>query len=31
MRLRGMKLNFSWEKSAKKYSALYEECLAALT
>jgi starch synthase len=27
MRLRGMKLNFSWEKSAKKYSALYEECL----
>jgi glycogen synthase len=22
-----MKLNFSWEKSAKKYAALYEECL----
>jgi starch synthase len=27
MRLRGMKLNFSWEKSAKKYAELYEECL----
>ncbi|MDR2258215.1 MAG: glycogen synthase [Treponema sp.] len=27
MRIRGMRLNFSWEKSAKKYTALYEECL----
>jgi starch synthase len=30
MRLRGMKLDFSWEKSAKKYTALYEECLKNL-
>ncbi|MDR1239743.1 MAG: glycogen synthase [Treponema sp.] len=30
MRLRGMKLDFSWEKSAKKYGALYEECLQSL-
>jgi starch synthase len=29
MRRRGMKLDFSWEKSAKKYSALYEKCLKA--
>ena len=25
MRLRGMKQNFSWEKSAEKYIAMYEE------
>ena len=25
MRLRGMKQNFSWEKSAEKYLAMYEE------
>jgi starch synthase len=30
MRVRGMKLNFSWERSAKKYAALYEECLRAV-
>jgi starch synthase len=30
MRIRGMKLDFSWEKSAKKYTALYEECLAVV-
>jgi starch synthase len=28
MRLRAMKLDFSWEKSAKKYIALYEETRA---
>jgi glycogen synthase len=22
-----MKLDFSWEKSAKKYTGLYEDCL----
>jgi starch synthase len=27
MRLRGMGQNFSWEKSAKKYVALYEDAL----
>jgi starch synthase len=27
MRLRGMKLDFSWEKSAEKYTALYKGCL----
>jgi starch synthase len=27
MRLRGMEQNFSWEKSAKKYIALYQSCL----
>jgi starch synthase len=26
MRLRGMVRDFSWEKSAKKYIALYEKC-----
>jgi starch synthase len=26
MRLRGMKKDFSWEKSAKKYIALYKSC-----
>jgi starch synthase len=27
MRLRGMKKDFSWEKSAKKYIQLYKSCL----
>ena len=27
MRLRGMKLDFSWDQSAEKYSALYETCV----
>jgi starch synthase len=31
LRVRGMKLDFSWEKSAQKYAALYKECLAVLT
>jgi starch synthase len=26
MRRRGMKKDFSWEKSAKKYVELYESC-----
>jgi starch synthase len=29
MRKAGMAMDFSWEKSAKKYAALYEECLNA--
>ncbi|MDR1574945.1 MAG: glycogen synthase [Treponema sp.] len=31
MRLRGMKQNFSWEKSAKRYVALYEETRGKLS
>jgi len=30
MRLRAMKQDFSWEKSAEKYVALYEEALGKL-
>jgi starch synthase len=29
MRLTGMKKDFSWEKSAKKYEALYKSCLSS--
>jgi starch synthase len=29
MRLRGMKQNFSWKKSAEKYVKMYEDCLAS--
>ena len=29
MRLRGMKHNFSWKKSAEKYIKMYEDCLAS--